>query len=269
MRKLLISRTINSEEFSASFFLSNAKQLVILGEISFFFFFFNACCPTKSYRLSNALLGYTFKDLCSVYGVWNALLENVQFAQARAHVLIQFQHISEASQKISLKCNVKARCCTERVLCWFELYAKRRQTLVQQARLVLKSNTITVTLNKNVCWTVMRCWVAECYTCCDNYLQLCGSLAYFKLLGTFKSSFSHSERVSFSALFIYSVYTPLCAWKIYICIHYSHHTHIHTHSLDKKIKQNRRFDGINLHRIVLGLYLHVSTYILTVNDIKS
>lgn len=34
----------------------------------------------ESKKLCFALSGYMFKDFCSVYGVWNALLENVQFA---------------------------------------------------------------------------------------------------------------------------------------------------------------------------------------------
>lgn len=36
----------------------------------------------KSQRLGCALLGYMFKDFYSVYGVWNALLENVQYTKA-------------------------------------------------------------------------------------------------------------------------------------------------------------------------------------------
>lgn len=42
---------------------------------------------------------------------------------------------------------------------------------------------------QNMCRTIMKCWVAECYRCCNNYLQLCGSLACFKLPSTFKSPF--------------------------------------------------------------------------------
>lgn len=36
--------------------------------------------PAEFKRLGGALLGYMFENFCSVYGVWNALLENVQFA---------------------------------------------------------------------------------------------------------------------------------------------------------------------------------------------
>ena len=36
--------------------------------------------PDEFKRLGCALLGYIFEDFCSVYGVWNALLESVQFA---------------------------------------------------------------------------------------------------------------------------------------------------------------------------------------------
>ena len=75
-RKLLISKTINSEEFSASFFSFKCKTACYFWEI------FKYMLPDESKRLSSALLGYMFKDFCSVYGVWNALLENVQFAQA-------------------------------------------------------------------------------------------------------------------------------------------------------------------------------------------
>lgn len=36
--------------------------------------------PDECKRLDSALLGYMFKYFCRVYGVWNARLENVQFA---------------------------------------------------------------------------------------------------------------------------------------------------------------------------------------------
>lgn len=44
----------------------NAKQLVIFGGI---FLKFMLLGKKKSQRLSRALLGYMFKDFCSVYGV--------------------------------------------------------------------------------------------------------------------------------------------------------------------------------------------------------
>lgn len=114
-RKLLISRTIHLDEFSVSFFLSNAKQLVIFGV-----FFFNACSPTN-------LKGWAvpFQVICLKISVVFMVCEMRSWKMSslpRQNACFNLipTHF-RGSSKISLKCNVKARCCIECMLCWFEL----------------------------------------------------------------------------------------------------------------------------------------------------
>lgn len=110
----MISRTINSEDFSASFFLSNAKQLVIFGRFS--------KCTTN---LKNSAV--PFQVICLKISVVFMVCEMHSWKmsslprQSACFNLIPTHF--RGSSKPSLKCNVKARCCIERVLCWFELQA--------------------------------------------------------------------------------------------------------------------------------------------------
>lgn len=65
--------------------------------------------------------------------------------------LIMFQRVSEAPQKNMQQCNVKARCCVERVQRGFELERNPTGSLIAQ----VKHNQSD--FKQNMCRTLMRC----------------------------------------------------------------------------------------------------------------
>lgn len=88
---------------------------------------------------------------CSVYGVWNALLETIHFAaQEEAGFNLNPTHFTGSSKKkkSGFKYDVKARCCIQTQAATVSVTDDCGENPLQRLRLLLESNTIRATLSK-------------------------------------------------------------------------------------------------------------------------